>query len=168
VCSRNFLQHSISIISPEEKRHSFFECVSLCLSRACLGKRIGLMYKWLKRRRFYAPNMCLISGSASVCGKTSRISDSLIPLCRNTTNDVVLFWFNVSDISHICFVPSLSWQNVRFLVDYKTARTFNFKKRGTFPHRTVFGERVHRAIVLVDVRTQMQGHIPDLQPASDL
>jgi hypothetical protein len=34
-----------------EKRHSFFE-YSLCVSRACLGKMIVLMHKWLKKRRF--------------------------------------------------------------------------------------------------------------------
>jgi len=37
-----------------------------------------------------------------------RLADTFV---QKHNNDVVLFWFNVSDI---CFVPSLSWQNVRF------------------------------------------------------
>ena len=37
-------------IRPEEKR-SFFEFF-LCLSRACLGKIIIFIYKWLKKTRF--------------------------------------------------------------------------------------------------------------------
>jgi hypothetical protein len=34
-----------------EKRHLFFE-FSLCLSRACLGKMIAVIYKWLKNAVF--------------------------------------------------------------------------------------------------------------------
>jgi hypothetical protein len=34
-----------------EKRHHFWS-FSLCLSRACLGKMIVLMYKWLKNGVF--------------------------------------------------------------------------------------------------------------------
>ena len=59
-----------------------------------------------------------------------RLADTFVQKKHN--NDVVLFWFNVSDISHICCAPSLAWQNVRFLVDYKTARTLIEKREGRF------------------------------------
>ena len=36
------------------KTASFFECFSLCLPRACLGKIIVLIYKWLKNAVFFA------------------------------------------------------------------------------------------------------------------
>ena len=36
------------------KRVSFLS-LSLCLSRACLGKRIVFIYKWLKKEAFFAP-----------------------------------------------------------------------------------------------------------------
>jgi hypothetical protein len=37
------------------KTHLFFECVSLCLSRACPGKMIIFSLKWRKRDAFPAP-----------------------------------------------------------------------------------------------------------------
>ena len=37
--------------APPEKMAAFFE-FSLCLSRACLGKKIALIYKWLKTTAF--------------------------------------------------------------------------------------------------------------------
>eukprot|EP01046_Picozoa_sp_COSAG06_P023428 COSAG06_NODE_1859_length_8205_cov_15.172095_9_plen_118_part_00 len=41
---------------PPEEKQSFFGVVSLCLSRACLGKMFVFIYKWhLKKAVFYSP-----------------------------------------------------------------------------------------------------------------
>jgi hypothetical protein len=41
--------------SPERKRSLCFWVLFICLSRACLGKMLVFMYKWLKRTRFRSP-----------------------------------------------------------------------------------------------------------------
>ena len=94
---------------------------SLRLSRACLGKMFVFIYKWLTRRRFVAPLRARpmrpeadqpTSSAALRCQKLLPLPLLVLPrrheplaLRKNT------FIFN----SPCTFVPSQSWQNVRFI-----------------------------------------------------
>jgi hypothetical protein len=84
---------------------------SLCLSRACLGKIMHFIYKWLKKCRF--PHQFV--DSDKVCPvpleELPRL-EALVDACRNR---------KVSFPSFPMFVPTLSWQMFGFQV-YKVAQ----------------------------------------------
>jgi hypothetical protein len=81
-----------------EKRHLFLS-LSLCLSRACLGKMIVFIYKLLQ-------NGVFLTGGRSVA---RRCRCQCLAACRppDSTNLVSAF---------LMFVPSLSWLNDRFYI----------------------------------------------------
>ena len=108
---------------------SFFECFSLCLSRACLGKMIILVYKWRKKTRFLT---------------VALWREYRVP----ATNALFFSTFPMS-------VPSLSWSNYRFDVKVTPKRAFRFSRAG--PEPMLFDRdqalcRGVRAVVLVQLR----------------
>ena len=48
----------------------------VCLSRACLGKMIAFMYKWLQKGRFFAPHLNAEEHRRENCERDERTDDA--------------------------------------------------------------------------------------------
>jgi hypothetical protein len=65
-----------------EKRHIVFGVLSLCLSRACLGKMIVFRYKWRKnavfRRSFSSSILCGLTGRTLAWSRASKYENAIL------------------------------------------------------------------------------------------
>jgi hypothetical protein len=74
------------------RKTPLFSQLSLCLSRACLGKMIVVIYKWLKKWRVFltdvAPSeMCKTIEAVSACENTAAGDSPPLPVLSRATFD---------------------------------------------------------------------------------
>eukprot|EP01046_Picozoa_sp_COSAG06_P000243 COSAG06_NODE_7_length_38054_cov_37.302569_5_plen_211_part_00 len=100
---------------PPARKRAFFE-FSLCLSRACLGKKMTFVYKWRKSPFSYQN----VSNPPVASGNSAAIA-----VKHNTTP------LHFSTFRPYAFVPSLSWQMIVSFIR-KRSQAQTMKRR--FPH----------------------------------
>ena len=105
--------------STARKRH-FFEC-SLCLSRACLGKIMHFIFKWLKKCRFLACRSSTVRHCQCTCRQAQRKKKTDTDKTNQNESNERRDLFHSNEK---VFVPNVCLEHIGIAVPEKTRSSF--------------------------------------------